>query len=490
MKLILKILLCQLALIFTANLSAQFVQQGNKLVGTGNVGECGQGYRVAVSADGNTILMGGNTDNSNQGAAWVFTRTGNTWTQQGNKLVGTGKVDAAFQGGAIALSADGNTALIGGSFDNGSQGAAWVFTRTGTTWTQQGTKLVGTGSVGKAEQGTAVALSADGNTALVGGSADNTYQGATWVFTRTGTTWTQQGTKLVGTGSVGSAEQGGAVKLSADGNTALVGGTADNSSRGAAWVFTRLGSIWTQQDAKLVGTGSIGSARQGYDVALSTDGNTALSGALADNSNAGAVWVFKRTGNTWAQQGSKLVGTGNAGTAGQGRSVALSANGNMALVGGSGDNNFAGAAWVFARTGETWAQQGSKLVGTGNVGNALQGFSVALSGSGNTALIGGYLDNSFRGATWVFFNPSVSTKDIALSDKVKIYPSVSTGNLTIEGAQTVEVVNTTGQVVHTSTFEKGSTTQRLDLSHLPNGLYLLKGRDTEWVQYVQKLVKQ
>ena len=151
MKLISKIFLCQLALLFTANLSAQFVQQGNKLVGTGNVGECGQGYRVAVSADGNTILMGGNTDNSNQGAAWVFTRTGNTWTQQGNKLVGTGNVDAAFQGGAIALSADGNTALIGGSFDNGSQGAAWVFTRIGTTWTQQGTKLVGTGNVGKAQ---------------------------------------------------------------------------------------------------------------------------------------------------------------------------------------------------------------------------------------------------------------------------------------------------------------------------------------------------
>ena len=420
MKLISKILLCQLALIFTANLSAQFVQQGNKLVGTGGVGESNQGYRVAVSADGNTILMGGNTDNSNQGAAWVFTRTGSTWTQQGNKLVGTGNVDAAFQGGAIALSADGNTALIGGTFDNGSQGAAWVFTRTGTTWTQQGTKLVGTGSVGKAEQGTAVALSADGNTALVGGTADNTYQGATWVFTRTGNTWMQQGTKLVGTGSVGSAEQGGAVKLSADGNTALVGGTADNSSRGAAWVFTRSGSIWTQQDAKLVGTGSIGSARQGYDVALSTDGNTALSGALSDNSNAGAVWVFKRTGNTWAQQGSKLVGTGSAGTAGQGLSVALSANGNMALVGGSGDNSFAGAAWVFARTGETWAQQGSKLVGTGNVGNALQGFSVALSGSGNTALIGGYLDNSFRGATWVFFNPSVSTKDIALRDRKSV----------------------------------------------------------------------
>ena len=69
----------------------------------------------------------------------------------------------------MALSADGNTALIGGPSDNGGVGAAWVFTRSGSTWTQQGAKLVGTGAVGHAGQGWSVALSADGNTALVGG---------------------------------------------------------------------------------------------------------------------------------------------------------------------------------------------------------------------------------------------------------------------------------------------------------------------------------
>jgi hypothetical protein len=114
-----------------------------------------------------------------------------------------------------------------------------VFTRSGGVWTQQGERLVGTGAVAPAGQGWSVALSADGTTAIVGGYSDNRGTGAAWVFTRSGGVWTQQGEKLVGTGAVGAAWQGYSVGLSADGNTAIVGGTYDNDSVGAAWVFTR-----------------------------------------------------------------------------------------------------------------------------------------------------------------------------------------------------------------------------------------------------------
>jgi uncharacterized protein YneR len=199
-------------------------QQGNKLVGTSNSGAARQGYSVALSADGNTAIVGGDTDNSNQGAVWVYTRSGSTWTQQGSKLVGTGGSNNAQQGVSVALSADGNTAMVGGYTDNSNQGAAWVYTRSGSTWTQQGSKLVGTGGSSNAQQGVSVALSADGNTAMVGGYRDNGTQGAAWVYTRSGGTWTQQGNKLVGTGSSGAAQQGISVALSADGNTAIVGG--------------------------------------------------------------------------------------------------------------------------------------------------------------------------------------------------------------------------------------------------------------------------
>src|ERR1035441_6848576 len=113
--------------------------------------------------------------------------------QQGSKLGGTGVVGSADQGQSVALSADGNTAIVGGRVDNGGAGAAWVFTRSGEVWGQQAGKLVGAGAVGNASQGDSVALSADGNTAIVGGSSDNGFLGAAWGFTRSGGAWTQQG---------------------------------------------------------------------------------------------------------------------------------------------------------------------------------------------------------------------------------------------------------------------------------------------------------
>src|ERR1700719_3550661 len=93
---------------------AQFTQQGLKLVGTGAVGQSGQGISVALSGDGNTAIVGAYSDNSFTGAAWVYTRSNGVWTQQGAKLVGTGAVGNAGQGWSVALSADGNTAILGG----------------------------------------------------------------------------------------------------------------------------------------------------------------------------------------------------------------------------------------------------------------------------------------------------------------------------------------------------------------------------------------
>lgn len=322
-------------------------QQGSKLVGTGATGAAVQGISVSLSADGNTAIVGGYNDNANQGAAWIFIRSGTSWAQQGTKLVGTGNIGPARQGVSVALSADGNTALIGGYQDNSNQGAVWVFTRSGATWAQQGTKLVGTGNAAEARQGSSVALSADGNTAVIGGPFDNSAQGAGWVFVRSGINWTQQGTKLLGTGNTGAAYQGFSVALSADGNTALLGGYQDNSFQGAFWVFTRSGTTWTQQGTKLVGTGNTGAARQGFRVALSADGNTAIIGGNVDNSNQGAAWKFRRSGVTWSQQGTKLVGAGNVGTAQQGGSVAIAADGRTAFIGGTSDNTAQGAVWVF-----------------------------------------------------------------------------------------------------------------------------------------------
>jgi hypothetical protein len=465
-------------------------QQGLKLVGTQSLSGSQFGISLSLSADGNTVLVGGWQDGNNGygsavGASWVFVRSGGVWSQQGNKLIGTGFSWPTYQGRSVSLSADGNLAMIGGFLDNSGAGAVWFFKRSGTTWTQSGSKMVGTGATGAANQGTSLALSADGLSAIVGGPLDNSSIGAAWFFasplpppsissfspqigsvgtpiritgnrlnevtaasvggvpalllsssstelvvmampgSTTGllnlttpggnasstTNFTveasrtpdvQQGGKIRGTGALGTPFQGYAVALSADGNTAIVGGVGDNSFVGAAWIFIRNNGIWEQQGEKLIGVGSVGAARQSISVALSADGNTAAIGGHTDNANQGAVWIFTRTGNNWIQQGSKLVGTGNQGSAWVGGAIALSANGNTLIAGGRNDNVNQGAAWVFVRNNGIWSQQGTKLFGTGVTGNAFQGSSVAISADGNTVAVGGTQDNLGIGASWVF----------------------------------------------------------------------------------------
>lgn len=143
--------------------------------------------------------------------------------------------EAAVQG--FPVTGRGAATRSGGWNDDHSKGAAWVFTRSGSTWAQQGPKLTGGGETGEGRFGVAVALSADGNTALVGGLADDSTRGAAWLFTRSGSTWTQQGSKLTPTDWAGEGEFGTNVALSADGATALIGAWRDNGGTGAAWAF-------------------------------------------------------------------------------------------------------------------------------------------------------------------------------------------------------------------------------------------------------------
>ncbi len=290
----------------------------------------------------------------------VFKRSGSTWTQQGEKL--TGKKDetgAAWFGYTVALSGDGKTALVGGWLDSGWKGAAWVFTPSGSEWTQQGSKLTGEDETAEAMFGTNVALSADGNTALIGGwndenvargDKDYSGKGAAWVFTRTGSEWSQQGPKLTGAGETGEGKFGTIVALSADGHTALIGGWNDDTSKGAAWVFTRTGFTWSEQGGKLTGGGETGEGRFGVSVALSADGHTALIGGLADNSTRGAAWLFVRSGSTWIQQGPKITAADGAGEGEFGTNVSLSADGDTALIGAWRDNGGTGAAWAFVNS--------------------------------------------------------------------------------------------------------------------------------------------
>ena len=382
--------------------SPQSTQQGVKLIGTGFSGAADEGYVLALSSDGNTALIGGYNDNAGVGGFWIFARSAGTWTQVGGKLTATGAIGAANEGWSVALSADGNTALIGGDQDNAGTGAAWVFTQSGGVWTQQA-KLTASDETGAGAFGFSVALSSDGNTALIGGDADNSNAGATWVFARNGNSWAQVGSKLTGTGATGSTpQQGSAVALSSNATTAVIGGFGDNANAGAVWVFTQSGGVWSQAGTKLSASDEAGAGVFGAALSLSADGNTALIGGYGDSADTGAAWVFTQSGGVWSQVGSKLIGTGAVGTARQGFAVALSADAGTAAIGGPEDNSFNGATWVFTQSGGTWTQRGSKLTGTGAIGAAEQGLAVALSSDGTTLIAGGAFDNTGTGAAWVF----------------------------------------------------------------------------------------
>ena len=367
-------------------------------------------------------------DNNDFGAAWVFTRTNGVWSQQGSKLSPNDKGALASNfGGAVALSADGNTALIGGDFDSSSEGAAWVFTRNGTNWAQQGAKLIvdctstcggpkGTGEVGAGHFGSSVALSSDGNTALIGAPDDNNELGSTWVFTRTNSNWSQQAEvnptdRTLSGGLQDAAHVGAAVALSTDGNTALIGGPNDNSNVGSAWVYTRSGTTWSE--VQMFGPATFtfpGPNFFGSAVDLSADGTTALIGGPENgNPSTGSAWVFAKTGtgtHPYQQQAEldSSVLTGNDPRFGG--SVSLSSDGNTALVGADGDGNSAGSAWLFTRSGTSWNPTGTELTGQGASQMAEFGSGVALAADGQTAMIGGSNDTSQFGAAWAFAPPN------------------------------------------------------------------------------------
>lgn len=352
---------------------------------------------VSISADGQTAVVGDPGDNSNTGAIRVYVKNNGSWVSQGSKIVANDAVGNAFQGLSVSINADGNTIVVGGNYDNYGVGAVWVFTQNGGVWSQQGNKLVGSGAIGNASQGASVSISADGNTLISGGYSDNSEIGAAWIFVRSNGVWTQFGNKLVGTGYSGISGQGHSVAISADGKTAIVGGLNDDNSKGAAWVFSKVGNNWVQQGNKLVGSDAVGNGWQGRSVALNADGNYAIVGSPTDNLAKGAAWVYKRENGVWVQDGNKLIGSDLVGNSAQGHSVAISYDGKTCILGGISDNSLVGAAWVFRRNQSSWYQFGNKLVESNDNDLMRQGVSVSISGDANTMIVGGNNYSSIDG---------------------------------------------------------------------------------------------
>jgi hypothetical protein len=450
-----------------------FIQLGKVITDEGAFGTS-----VALSSNGSTAIVGAPTDNDGAGEAVVFTRSGSTWTKQAELTSGE-EEGTSLLGTSVALSSNGNIAFVGAPGNHSDSGAAFAFARSGEKWAQQGTKITGSGGTGSPEFGYSVALSAEGTTALVGGPHDGESgvpKGAAWMFTRSGEKWTQQGEKLTASGEYGEGQVGWSVALSANGDVALLGAPFEEKEHcppssnttgecGAVWTFIRSGEKWTQGE-HVVPSGETGEGYFGWSIALSSEGTTALIGAPHEGATfpgncertpaapecEGAAFAFTRTGEKWTQQ-QRLTGSGETKLAEFGAAVALTTSGSRALIGGPRDNERTGAAWEFAHSSSGWAQVGSKITGTGGTGTGSScgaqctdggfGASVALSTEGNLALLGRPLNNDGAGAVW-FFEDAAETEPAT-----EVKPTSATLN---------GVVNPGGKEVTECKFEYGTTT--------------------------------
>lgn len=345
--------------------------------------EPGDQFGDALAIDADTLVVGapGGLSAEGGGAAYVFVRSGSTWLSQAYLKASNPDPDdrfgasVAIDGDTIVVGAEGEdsqaTGIDGDQADNSapSAGAAYVFTRTGTVWSQQAyLKAADTESIKSFGDSVAV----EGDTAAVG--APSGPDGDVYVFTRSGSTW-QQETQLTRPSSFGRS-------VALAGDTLLVGSP---TPAGQAFVFVRSGTLWSQQ-ASLVGSNTEDGDLFGFRLAL--DGDTAAIGAQGEDSAstgvdgdqldnsvtfAGAAYVFRRSGTSWTQEAYLKAATNTAfGFFGFGIAV----SGDRIVIGARGDDgagvgvnppywtsapssNSNGAAYVFARTGTTWALRDS-----------------------------------------------------------------------------------------------------------------------------------
>jgi hypothetical protein len=390
----------------------------------------GDGLTLAISATGEdsnaTSINGDDSDNNgySSGAVYVFTRAGAGWSQQAYIKADDSAVDDGF-GTSISLNQDGTTLAVGAIDEDTSAnnaGSVYIFTRSGTTWSQEDTFQADDAGANQ-YFGIAVSLSDNGSTLAVGAA---TSSGSAYVFTRTNSAWTQQ-QKLVANNAQASDEFGNALSLSGDALSLAIGATGQEHNvtetpkrtattsfnYGAAYIFTVEAGTWTQQ-AFIKASNPESYDQFGYAISLNQDGTTLAVGAIKEDSDstaqsnndavsAGAVYVYSRSGTTWTQQA--YLKASNAEAYDQfGSAVSLSNDGSTLAIGaateesnatgistdatGESDNTAdgSGAVYLFSRSGSTWSQiayiKASNAAEDDRFGEAL-----SLNGDGNTLAV-------------------------------------------------------------------------------------------------------
>ena len=369
-------------------------------------GGSNQYFGRSVSTSGDYAIAGAYRGAGINGCAYIFVRSGASWTEQAKLVASDGAVGDQF-GRSVSISGD--YAIVGAPLDddNGdASGSAYIFVRSGASWTQQA-KL--TASDGAVSDLFGYSVSISGDYAFVGSPTDdsvNTDTGSVYIFVRSGASWTQQ-TKLTVSDGIINDQFGSSVSVSGDYAVVGVGfDYFDRTDPGSAYIFVRSGASWTQQ-AKL--TASDGAVDDHFGQSVSISGDYVVIGAPRGDGSSGSAYVFARSGTSWTQQAKFIAPDRTAGDR-FGESVII--HGDYVIVGAIKDyiDGFnidgSGSAYVFVRSGTSWTQQ-SKLVASDRYGNAEFGHSPSISG--NYAFVGTPSDtvngNFGRGSVHVFTLP-------------------------------------------------------------------------------------
>ena len=363
---------------------------------SGDQGACANfGSSVAISSDRSTAVIGAFNHDGHTGAAYVFVRDGKQWSQVQQLTVSDG-AQYDYLGYSVAVSSDGSTVLVGAYGHDASAGTVYVFTHTGTKWRQTAELTPDDAAAGNAF-GYTVQVSGDGSSAVIGSPNNAGDTGAVYLFALHGGGWTQTA-ELTASDAAPNTQFGYTVAASADGSTVVVGSPDNNDLVGATYVFTRHAKRWVQA-AELTATDGASLDEFGYSVAVSADGSTAVIGGYGHDSYTGAAYVFTDSAGSW-QQTAELAASDGAQYDDFGYSVAMTADGATIMVGASGHANLTGAAYVFHH-GTTWRQTGELTASDGAQLDEF-GYAVALSPTGSTALIGAYGRDADIGAAYVF----------------------------------------------------------------------------------------
>jgi hypothetical protein len=421
----------------------------------------------SLSISGTTALVGDcfHTVGSNtgQGAAYVFTESGGAWSEQAELTSADGAPGDDF-GCSVSLS--GTTALVGAPYhtvgSNTYQGAAYVFTDSGGTWTQEA-ELAPSDGESYDYFGASVSLSSDAKTAVIGAPREvifSSYLGKAYIFSNSGGTWVQD-VEITPSDGTAMDQFGYSVSLSSGGTTALIGAwghtVGSNFQQGSAYIFTESGGSWTQE-AEL--TASDGAAGDGFgtSVSLSSDGSRVLVGAGVQ----GAAYVFTESGGTWTQL-AELTASDGAPNDDFGSTVSLSGDGATALVGAPhhtvGSNAEQGAAYLFGDSGGTWSQQAELIASDGAPGDQ---FGASVSLSGTTALVGapGHAvgSNTGQGAAYVFSPATVAVNVSGSQTYGSSSPSFTYAPTSVSLTGSLTCATVSGGTTISSTLATGSYT--------------------------------